>query len=393
MRLVGELAAAFLAGEQTADQVAARAARALGYPHRWLKPLAERYLALHRPRKRDVVRLLQKSPNLRRALSKLKIVEHVHEPQRMAARWDLPPIGTIGDLAHWLNLLPTQVDWLADLRGLSSHYFYRRLTKPTGAVRLIEAPKSRLKRIQRDILEAILDRIPAHPAAHGFVKGRSIRSFAAPHIAQPTVLRLDLQDFFPSFSGPRIQTFFRIAGYPEPVADLLGGLCTTAAPRSVAPSDLYRRPHLPQGAPTSPALANICCYRLDCRLTGLAQASGAAYTRYADDLAFSGDIDFTRFKDHAAAIALDEGFAVNFRKTRIMRKGVRQHLAGLVTNRLLNVPRRDFDRLKAILTNCARRGPGEHGRDQLLGQIAFVSSIHAARGRKLRAIFDRIEWR
>jgi len=393
VRLVGELAAAFLAGEQTAEQVVARATRMLGYPHLWLKPLAERYLALDRPRKRDVVRLLKKSPNLRRALPKLKIVEHLHEPQRMAPRWDVPSIETIADLAHWLNLLPTQVDWLADLKRLSSHYFYRRLTKSNGTVRLIEAPKTRLKRIQREILESILDRIPTHPAVHGFVKGRSIRTFATPHAGQRTVLRMDLQDFFPTFSGPRIQTFFRIAGYPEPVADLLGGLCTTAAPRTIAPSDIYRRPHLPQGAPTSPALANICCYRLDCRLTGLAQASGAQYTRYADDLAFSGDIDFTRFKDHAAAIALDEGFSVNFRKTRIMRQGVRQRLAGLVTNQRLNVPRDDFDRLKAILTNCSRRGSGEHRRDQLLGQIAFVESIHGSRGQKLRAIFDRIEWK
>src|SRR5262249_47319549 len=156
------------------------------------------------------------------------------------------------------------------------------------------------------------------PSAHGFVKGRSIRSFAAPHAGRRVLLRMDLRDFFPSFAAARIQTFFRIAGYPEPVADLLGGLCTTVAPRSVwreigpgfDPSDLldartlYERAHLPQGAPTSPALANLCSYRADCRLAGLARSAGAQYTRYADDLAFSGGPEFERgvgrFSAHAA---------------------------------------------------------------------------------------------
>jgi RNA-directed DNA polymerase len=119
---------------------------------------------------------------------------------------------------------------------------------------------------------------------------------------------MDLQHFFPSFRAARIQTIFRTMGYPEPVADLLGGICTNCTPRHVwneygLESDydcrwqarvLYCRPHLPQGAPSSPALANLCTYRADCRLAGLARSAGAQYTRYADDLAFSGDIGFER---------------------------------------------------------------------------------------------------
>ena len=117
--------------------------------------------------------------------------------------------------------------------------------------------------------------------------------------------------------------------------------------RMAAARHLYAWPHLPQGAPTSPALANICAYRIDCRLTGLAEASGAVYTRYADDLAFSGGEDFERsaerFAIRAAAILLEEGFQVHHRKTRIMRQGVRQYLAGVVINEHVNVIRRDYD--------------------------------------------------
>ena len=122
------------------------------------------------------------------------------------------------------------------------------------------------------------------------------------------LLRLDLQDFFPAFPAARVQALFRTLGYPETVADRLGGICTNAVhadvwsgrPLEIGAREwqeartLYARPHLPQGAPTSPALANLTAYRLDCRLSGLARTAGAVYTRYADDLAFSGGEEFTR---------------------------------------------------------------------------------------------------
>ena len=131
---------------------------------------------------------------------------------------------------------------------------------------------------------------------------------------------------------------------------------------------------------------------MDCRLSGLAKAAGVQYTRYADDLAFSGDINFNRFSIHAAAIAEEEGFHIHHRKTRIMRQGVRQHLAGLVTNEKLNVSRKDFDELKAILHNCVRFGPNSQSREQLNGRIGFVESVNPERGAKLREIFARITW-
>jgi RNA-directed DNA polymerase len=127
------------------------------------------------------------------------------------------------------------------------------------------------------------------------------------------------------------------------------------------------------------------------------------YTRYADDLAFSGDEPFEkcveRFGLHVTAILHEEGFRVNNRKTRIMRQGVRQHLAGLVTNQRPNVVRRDFDQLKAILTNCVRLGPESQNREghrrfraHLEGRVAFVTMINPEKGRRLQEIFDRIQW-
>ena len=428
-QLLRALAASFLAGEQTVEQVLIRGEQTLGRSWPWLRPLAHRYVDAiageTRPRLRDVVKFLNEDAGFRCAWSKhsheLSVAQLLTQAQRMqpvaaAKTWDVPAIESVGALADWLWVEVSQLEWFADLKGLGrcaplDHYHYRILPKRSGNIRLIEAPKRRLKRLQRQILEWILNRIPTHPAAHGFVKARSISTFVTPHVQQSVVLRMDLQDFFPSFAGVRIQTFFRTLGYPECVADLLGGLCTNAVPCALwdgsgidfETKSLYSRPHLPQGAPTSPALANLCAYRLDCRLSGLAKSVGGVYTRYADDLAISGGDDLARrverFATHIAAILAEEGFNVHHRKTRIMRQGVRQHLAGLVANQRVNVIRSDFDHLKAILTNCVCRGPESQNRQahpsfraHLEGRISFVAMIHPERGKRLQAIFDRIQW-
>ena len=327
------------------------------------------------------------------------------------------------ELADWLRLDPEQLLWFADLQDrnastsvpLLSHYTTRILAKPYGTTRLLEIPKQRLRSMQRQILKEILNPISLHPAVHGFCKGRSILSFASPHIGRQAVLRLDLQDFFPSISGPRIQAVFRTLGYPEPVADLLGGLCTTTTPRRTWRNTglqlsaeelqrarvLYTRPHLPQGAPTSPALSNLCAFRLDCRIAALAQAAGVTYTRYADDLAFSGEAPFARGADRFARLVFriisDEGFSPHYRKTRLMRPSVRQHLAGLTLNVHPNLSRRDFDLLEATLTNCVRYGPNTQNRDQhpdfqrhLEGRVAFASMVNATRAAQLRALLAQI---
>lgn len=428
--VISALARSFLAGEMAPDEVHARGVRTLGQNWRWIRPLVRRYVSEFegrtRPRHRDVVRFLLDDRGFTRARAKyrheLNIVVWIAESQRMqpvaaAGGWRLPAIESVPDLARWFSITEGELDWFADLKGLCTkisrtgleHYSYRILPKRSGGIRLMESPKPRLKELQRRILEEILDRIPVHGAAHGFVKGRSIVTNARPHAAKSVVLCLDLEDFFPAFPAARVAALFRTLGYPEAVASRLAGICTSVAPRRMwkdAPFDareLYAVPHLPQGAPTSPALANLMTYRLDCRLSGLAEACGAAYTRYADDMTFSGGEAFARsvprFGAHAAAIALEEGFSVNHRKTRVMRQGVRQQVAGVVVNRKTSVRRRDFDALKAILTNCARFGAASQNRAgvanfraHLEGRIGFVEMIDLAKGRRLRALFEKIEW-
>jgi RNA-directed DNA polymerase len=264
-------------------------------------------------------------------------------------------------------------------------------------------------------LHEILNVAPVHPCAHGFVRKRSCLSAAQIHTGEAIVAVLDLRDFFLRTKLSRVHGVFRSLGYPSRVAFLLTGLCTTSTPQSVfdrfcgdAEQDretqgLYNALHLPQGAPASPALTNLAAWRMDCRLLGLAQSFEANYTRYADDLSFSGDHSFAAklgtFLLGIETIVKDEGFALNGQKTRIMRRSGSQRIMGLSVNSHLNVPRKTYDELKAILHNCLQNGPeGENRanragfRAHLDGRIGWVENVNPVRGAKLRRVFQDIKW-
>jgi RNA-directed DNA polymerase len=345
-------------------------------------------------------------------------------PEMRESPWRVPALATRNELASWLGIDIDALTVLADERGISRrsrdprqrHYCYTWIPK-RGGHRLLEAPKHRLRTVQRYILDDIVARIPPHAAAHGFRAEHSIATFAAPHVGRDVVIRLDLQAFFTSVFQPRVAAIFESAGYPERVVQTLSALCTHRTPADVlaaSPSRAdavhdpmmllrLRTPHLPQGAPTSGALANLAAYGLDVRVAALADSLGATYTRYADDLVISGNRALARAAPtiiaRVGAIAIEEGFTLNFRKTRVMTAATSQRMTGLVVNAKLAVPRFEVERLRAILHNCARTGPATQNRDghadfraHLQGRIAWVASIDAAKGARLRAIAGRIVW-
>ena len=363
-----------------------------------------------------------------RTRHKLKIVQTVFSPTAMAAKpgppatWIVPKLVTEADQCAWFETSPEQLAWLADVHGRERtrsgrlrQYLYKWVRKRSGGMRLLEIPKSKLKSMQRRILKDILGCIPAHPAACGFVQNGSVLRFVLPHSGKRFVLRMDLKDFFTSVQISRVHALFRTVGYSENIARVLAGLCTNSVPPDVLaipewsdPSaalhkQKMRTPHLPQGAPTSPALANLCAYKLDVRLSALAKRFDWAYTRYADDLLFSGRKGgrafMAQFQIWAGAIAIEESFELNMRKTRFMPPGARQHAAGLVLNEKPNISRDDFDALKAILHNCVKLGPASQNREQhanfrahLLGRISYVAQIHPQRGMRLHKMFEAINW-
>jgi len=424
------LASAFRAGPWTLRSMVERGKAACPRGGAAIRTIARRVRAVHfTPPPLDALGALLHADALAAkvclfGMGRCYFVEPRMTPRGAAApAWQVPALISAGQLAEWLGVTVAELDWLADIRGWTTkqpemklrHYVPTWQPRRRGRFRLIESPKPTLKRIQRRILHDLLEHIPPHSAAHGFRRGRSIVSYAEPHVGRRIVLRFDLRDFFPSVRASRVRALFRVAGYPDEVARLLMGLCTTRMPLETwesrpdpQPSDerlgeRLRGRHLPQGAPTSPALANLCARRLDARLAGLATKCEAAYTRYADDLAFSGgDVlarNARRFQTAVAVIAAEEGFDLHVQKSRFMKRGVRQQLAGIVVNERPNIRRAVYDELKAILTNCRRHGAATQNRaghadfrGHLLGRIAFVAMVHPQRGAKLRGMFDRIAW-
>ena len=336
-------------------------------------------------------------------------------------RWGVPVIHDRSMLAQWLEVTPAELRWFADVRGMNRdaadgalhHYRTRWVPKANGGVRLIEAPKPRLRGIQRHLLRELVLLIPIDDAAHGFVSGRSALTAALPHCGQRVLLRFDLEDFFASITPGRVFALLRSCGHPESVAHSLTGLVAVATPQDVIASrsgdlgartrERLRIPHLPQGAPTSPALANACARSLDRRITALAARFGAQYTRYADDLFLSGGRALLggvgAVCDAVRTIALAEGFRIRDDKTAVMRRAGRQRMLGLVVNKGRNVPRSEYDELRATLWNAARFGAESQRRGiegdfaaHLLGRIEWVGAANAERRARLRALFDRVDW-
>ncbi|GAB3866143.1 reverse transcriptase family protein [Dactylosporangium cerinum] len=391
--VAGALADAFLTVDWARQPLLDAGHEVLGRRPRWLGPVVTAVLRAYREAPADRPRELAEfiTAPARQPIR----VRRATATRTVRQRWHSPRIDDLAALAEFLELTPDELDWFADRRGINRkhadhrvrHYSYTWIGE-----RLIEAPKSRLKAIQRRVLDDLLGPLPVHAAAHGFVPGRSVHTFAALHAGQAALVRLDLRAFFTSVTAGRIYGLFRTAGYPEPVAHTLTALCTTRTPHAVSGRLEHRTPHLPQGAPTSPALANLVAFRLDRRLTGLAARRGLVYSRYADDLAFSGS-RASGLVAAVTAVAQDEGFRVNPAKTRVRGRGDRQQLAGLVVNAHPAVPRDAYDRLRAVLHNAARDGLDAANRDghpdfaaHLTGLVAWASHGHPSRAARLRRL-------
>jgi RNA-directed DNA polymerase len=313
-------------------------------------------------------------------------------------RHGLPLWRSEADLAAALGLS------IGQLRGYSTHrqrdrvchYVSYGIPKRSGGVRIIHAPKQRLKRILRALHRELVSKLPVSEHAHGFRKGRSVKTCAQPHVGKPFVLRLDLKDFFPSVTWARVRGLLVSLGYGYPVAATLAVLMTEAARQPVVvDSQTYFVPVGPrtcvQGAPTSPGLCNAILLRMDRRIAGLAKKHGFAYTRYADDLIFSGDSARTahRLRRSVERVISEEGFSVNPVKTRLAGQGGRQEVAGVTVNSVLGLSRQKRRRIRAML-HAARTTPtGDKRRAELAGLLAWVHMLNPEQAEKLRKGSER----
>lgn len=299
------------------------------------------------------------------------------------------------ELAAWLKLPEAELrEWQhgrpPEPRGMNFSYTRFTLPKRRGGERSIEAPSAALKALQRTVLHRLLNPLPFHPAATGFVPGRSIVDNARPHAGRGVVINLDLENFFPSITAEQVRKAFRSLGWGRAAADILTNICTHEG-------------RLPQGAPTSPALSNLACRRLDARLAALARKAGGSYTRYADDITVSfshfGRNEPLRPKPKPVErrprsprpasrrlltsikrILRQEGFRIQMKKkVRVQRAHQQQTATGLVVNREVNLPRALRRRIRAMRHRSHAGRLSKDEQQRLRGLEAFARMVATQR--------------
>ena len=300
---------------------------------------------------------------------------------------------TITDLARHLEV---NSDCLRDL--LSELYsdetrLYKSWdhSKPSGGTRPIDAPRDKLKFVQRRINERILQRTRINKIATGGVRGRRLRDNLMPHLGQSMVANFDLKSFFSNITNRQVYRLYTLIGASPGVARILTRLTTFKG-------------RIPQGAPTSPMLANLVAgYEgrlcLDGRLERLCRKNKFRTKRWIDDISVSGPQYLKKFEPTIERIIEQSGFMPNRNKTAFASKDEAQFVTGHLVNTKPNVSKQERRRLRAILHRCKTIGPEECTQGaieqlklSLRGKIAHLSSLNDETGLKLLKEFNSIKW-
>ena len=312
-----------------------------------------------------------------------KILQETHGKQAVKddilkfRRMKLPPIVSRGDLSLFLGISPQKIFSVCDDRIKAKiHYRKFELKKRNGSKREIYAPRTYLKVVQWWILDNILNRNKISKNVFGFVPKRNIVQNAEFHYGARHILNVDIKDFFPSIDFFQVLNVFLEMGYSKDVSDMLAEICCLNY-------------HIPQGAPSSPAIGNLVLRDMDKKLTELSKAVGIKYSRYADDLTFSSKkwID-KEFLSKVSGIVVAEGFKLNRKKTRFSGPQDRLEVTGVVINQKIQPPRRWRKRVRATLHNYQmKRGLTRRELSYLYGIIGvagqYLESAH------MRALSDK----
>lgn len=297
----------------------------------------------------------------------------------------------IFDFEHLALLLGNETYELAFYLFAETTEFYSEfaIKKKNGGERIIDVPSENLKSIQRWILDNVLTTYGLHDCCYGFRKGKSICDNAKQHINQECVLCFDIKDFFPSITLDDVFYVFFNKGYSKKVSYYLAKLLTKDG-------------ILPQGSPASPMISNIVAYNLDKRLASLAEKYNANYSRYADDITFSGRRNIVNLVPIVGKIVHEEGFAINEKKTRYAYNYQRQEVTGLVVNEKVSVPKEYIKEIKKDIFFCKKYGVNSHlkrinskrsfYKEYLFGKAYYVYMVDENLGMELLKELNEIEW-
>ena len=300
-------------------------------------------------------------------------------------------VPVIFDFKHLSLLLGYEPAELAFYLFASEELFYTQIQVPkkNGGFRNIEIPSEKLKEIQRWILRNILENIEIHGACYGFRKGKSIFDHAQLHVGKECVLSMDLKDFFPSITQKEVFNLFYKEGYTKKVSYYLSKMLTKDGV-------------LPQGSPASPMISNIVSHHLDKRLNELAKCYNAVYSRYADDITFSGATNIKNMIPIIKIIVSEENFQVNDKKTRYAYYYQRQEVTGLIVNKKVSIPKEYIRDILKEIYYCKKYGVSSHlikignhksfYKEHMYGKAYFVYMIDREKGQKILCDLDSIDW-
>ena len=270
-------------------------------------------------------------------------------------------------------------DWppkriMACLYALSNHpeahYHALSVPKKSGGVRRLLAPDPLMKQVQRNLLHHVLEGFSPSEAAMAYRRGVSAKDHAARHCGQRVVLTLDIQDFFDSITFPQVLArCFPIIYFPRPVGVLLASLCCA-----------YER--LPQGAPTSPAVSNLVMKPFDEHMLAWCGERNITYSRYCDDMTFSGDFKPASVIGKTTGFLETMGMELNREKTVISSQAGRQTVTGITVNQVCQLPRDTRRKLRQEVHRVLRYGTGETDPvqsvrclERLLGRVSYLLQV------------------
>ena len=293
----------------------------------------------------------------------------------------LPVIQTVDDFSQITHISKYTIYQLST----HSDKYYKTYTIPkkSGKLRTICQPSKKLKGLQSWILVNILNKLKVSSSCKGFEKGSSTADNAEPHKGANTLLTLDLKDFFPNVKRNQVYNIFKAIGYNKTISTLLTNICT------------YHEA-LPQGSPCSPKLANLSLWRLDVRIQGYVGKRGINYTRYADDLSFSGlnPAKVVKIIPMIKSIIEDEKFTVNKEKTRISGSARAKKITGLIiANDTFGIGKEKYKKVRAKIHHLTL--PSEKTNIKLLyevnGWISYMNSVDKRRFDKAKKYIEDLK--
>ena len=255
--------------------------------------------------------------------------------------------------------------------NLEKHYHNVFIPKSDGTKRKLSVPDLILKNVQRSIVDNILAYYPISKYATAYKVGSSVQKNARPHVNKKKILKLDIEGFFDNIIYSRVKdVVFYEDKFSEPIRILLTMLC-------------YYRESLPQGAPTSPAITNIIMYEFDEKIGAYCTQKGVSYTRYCDDMTFSGEFDEKEIIILVKEELCKLGLFLKNRKTAVIHSAKRQTVTGIVVNEKINLTTKYKKKIRQEVYYIERFGLENHAKNQgiadvdryltsLQGRIAFV---------------------